>query len=645
MAIVSLPNSPEGLTPAQTQDALDRLRVLRRTKPAQLRRLGNRLSEFSSELWPESAQAILADEPQAARAIKRRPTATQTRVLLGSTALIIILVSVCFEPLRRAVIVNPWPILAIQFGSIGVLVWAYHSWPHIGELELFLGAPKPLLHYLLSFGNDSQFLLLSPSGDLTLQPAAFFQLSETRKGKLVAFTLNEQWALMVDLNSSFTVAHQRAPFSAARLALISQEIRRLGTTSQSLKDIDRDMLILWQLDDQIGRFEAALRPAVARSGNPAQPVPHNKEQQSWSAAQLDAAFGNVIIDEKLRLDLIRRLDRFVSGRMTGCPGLLLHGPSGTGKTSIAHALSKLGGLELIAVKVADLKGDVWIGSASKNVRELWSRARAATSKVLMFIDELDAIFPSRSGTESDVHTREIVSAFCAEWDGIEQRETNIFVLGATNRLEGVDSAIMSRFGAQKEVPLPDKIARKKILMLELARAGLGDLGLGQLSTETPAITEGILLQTAGMSGRDLHKLVQELAIATHPDSPNWEHLGVALLRWRTERSLERNNDATWDRLIVAETVKDNLRAYCRILRNYEEFRSRGVTLPRGLLLYGPSGTGKTQIARTLSNEGGLSFIGCTTSDIKRRRDQPQAIKERAESSEYAHTLVLELVAR
>jgi predicted AAA+ superfamily ATPase len=528
---LSLPTSPEGLNPAEIQSILDRLRVLRSTKPAQVRRLGSRLSEFSRELWLESAQAILADEPQAARAIKRRPTATQTRVLLGSIALIIILVSVCFEPLRRAVIVNPWPILAIQFGSIGVLVWAYHSWPHIGELELFLGAPKPSLHYLLGFGNDSQFLLLTPSGELTLQPAAFVQLSEVRNKKLVAFTVNEQWSLMVDLNSAFQIAQARAPFTVARLKLISQEIRRLGATSQSLQDIDRDMLILWQLDDIIGRFEAALRPAAATPGNPAQPGPHNNQEQSWSATQLDAAFGNVIIDDKLRLDLIRRLDRFVSGKMTGCPGLLLHGPSGTGKTSIARALSKLGGLELISVKLPDLKSDIWLGSGAKNVRELWTRARAATSKVLIFIDELDAVFPGRSATESDVLTREIVSAFSAEWDGIEQREATIFVLGATNRLESLDSAIMSRFGAQKEVPLPDKTARKKILMLELTRAGLGDLGLEQLTIETPSITDALFAETAGMSGRDLHKLVEELAISTHPQAPDWEHLAVALLRW------------------------------------------------------------------------------------------------------------------
>jgi SpoVK/Ycf46/Vps4 family AAA+-type ATPase len=507
-------------------------------------------------------------------------------------------------------------ILAVQFGSIGVLVWAYWTWPHKGELEIFLAAPKPPLQYLLGSGSDSQVLVLTTTGELTPQSAGSFQLSNQQSKKLIAFAIHDQGALIVDLESSFTITHERAPFSAARLKLIGQEIRRLGASSQSLQDLADDIVLLWRLDQIIDRFQDALLkrpPPTAQAPRPTQPP----TTPLRSATQPDrSSLSEVIISDELRQDLVRRIDRFVSGKMIGCPGLLLYGPSGTGKTLIARALSRLGGLELISVKVADLKGDVWIGSASKNVRELWTRARAAQGKVLMFIDELDAIFPGRSSTEADVHTREIVSAFSAEWDGIEQREATIFVLGATNRLESVDPAVMSRFGAQKEVPLPDKRARKKILLAELARAGLGDLALGQLSIETPSITDTLFAETAGMSGRDLHKLVEELAIATDPHLAGWEQLNIALLRWRADRSLERNEKATWDRLIVSQELKDNLHAYCRILRNYEEFRSRAVTLPRGLLLYGPSGTGKTQIARTLSNEGGLSFIGCTTSDIK-----------------------------
>jgi SpoVK/Ycf46/Vps4 family AAA+-type ATPase len=155
----------------------------------------------------------------------------------------------------------------------------------------------------------------------------------------------------------------------------------------------------------------------------------------------------------------------VSGKMTGCPGLLLYGPSGTGKTLIARALSRLGGLELISVKVTDLKGDVWIGSASRNVRELWTRARAAQGKVLMFIDELDAI----------------------------------------------DGAILSRFVEQIEIPLPDQFQRKQLLEVFLR---------GVSADNISEIAEQLALVTADYSGRDLQQLVSRAILKAVKRSGN-----------------------------------------------------------------------------------------------------------------------------
>jgi ATPase family protein associated with various cellular activities (AAA) len=143
-----------------------------------------------------------------------------------------------------------------------------------------------------------------------------------------------------------------------------------------------------------------------------------------------------------------------------------------------------------------------------------------------------------------------------------------------------------------------------------------EAGTGCCRPRRGVVAENILAHTAGMSGRDLHKVVQELAVAPHPRQPYFGGLVLALDKWRRERSLERNEDATWDRLIVSHELKETLQVYCKILKNYEEFKTQGINMPRGLLLFGPSGTGKTQIARTLSCEGGISFIGCATSDIK-----------------------------
>jgi AAA+ superfamily predicted ATPase len=73
---------------------------------------------------------------------------------------------------------------------------------------------------------------------------------------------------------------------------------------------------------------------------------------------------------------------------------------------------------------------------------------------------------------------------------------------------------------------------------------------------------------------------------------------------------------TWNDLIIEDKLREKLQTYCEILRAAEAFRDRGVTIPKGLLFYGPTGTGKTQTARVLAAQSGLAFVGCTTADIK-----------------------------
>ena len=74
--------------------------------------------------------------------------------------------------------------------------------------------------------------------------------------------------------------------------------------------------------------------------------------------------------------------------------------------------------------------------------------------------------------------------------------------------------------------------------------------------------------------------------------------------------------ASWDTLIVPKSLRENLVAYCRILRDYEAYTAAGVKLPKGLLLFEPPGCGKTEIAKTLAAEGGLNFVTLSTSDCK-----------------------------
>jgi SpoVK/Ycf46/Vps4 family AAA+-type ATPase len=588
-----LPTSPDDLSLLEIQSALTAFRSLQAERRAKLREFGQRLRNLSDRAWQETATVLRKSDPEASDRLIADRGAAHARV-----ATCVVAISITIGLFGHGILLGA--AIGALFSWI-LISWAYRTWPWTTRLELFLTQTKPALQLIL--------------GTSETEVIAFGSTLEFNRRKLdnfkdvtgIGFTVNEQWALVIDLESG-SICHWRAvgQFTPHRIRAIGDTISHLLSSENKIQEMARDCFFMTNLEKLIMEFETAQTEAVSFV-EPDQALPRTGSQRvfNWSTKELEQGFSQIAIANELQNDLVRRLDRFVSGKMTGCPGLLLFGPPGSGKSSIARVLSKLGGLELFSVKLPDLKG-ASLGSGAQNVRQLWDKARQAQRNVLIFIDELDAIFPARSGTGSDAITIEIVAAFCAEWDGIEQREAKIFILGATNRPEGVDPAILSRFGTQKEVPLPDKEARKKILKVELAAAGLTEV----------IVPDSILGQTGGMSGRDLHKVVQELAVASHPRQPYFGDLVLTLDNWRKERSLERNDNATWDRLIVSKELKDTLQAYCRILKDYEEFKKQGVNIPRGVLLFGPSGTGKTQVARTLSCEGGLSFIGCTTSDIK-----------------------------
>jgi hypothetical protein len=83
-----------------------------------------------------------------------------------------------------------------------------------------------------------------------------------------------------------------------------------------------------------------------------------------------------------------------------------------------------------------------------------------------------------------------------------------------------------------------------------------------------------------------------------------------------KESHSANGEASWDTLIIPQSLRENLQAYCRTLRDHLAYRAQGVQLPKGLLLYWPPETGKTQCAKTLATEGGLNFVSLSTSDCK-----------------------------
>ena len=152
-------------------------------------------------------------------------------------------------------------------------------------------------------------------------------------------------------------------------------------------------------------------------------------------------------------------------------GILLHGPPGTGKTLIAKAVAKMTESNFISVKGPELLSK-WVGESEKGVREIFRKARQA-APCIVFLDEVDAIVPIR-GTGSGSHvTENVVSQILTEIDGLEELH-NVLIIGATNRLDIVDPAILrpGRFDRIIEVPMPDAKGRENIFKIHTKKKPL-----------------------------------------------------------------------------------------------------------------------------------------------------------------------------
>jgi SpoVK/Ycf46/Vps4 family AAA+-type ATPase len=283
----------------------------------------------------------------------------------------------------------------------------------------------------------------------------------------------------------------------------------------------------------------------------------------------------------------------------------LYGPPGTGKTEIARRIAESASCFFLSLTTPDLKAG-FVGQTGERVKKVWQQARSR-GRCVMFIDECEGVFARRGSSNGDSFSEELVQAFLAEWDGLGTEVQQVWVIGATNRRDLLDDAIVSRFGAAVQIDLPGAPERLQILQFEmekLERAVPIPAFLGQLTT--------------GMSGRNLARVASEVCtLGAKQGSSITDDTWREVVKRHTKASSETVDEgARWESLILADEVIEKLKTVCESLRNVEDFKAQGFDVPKGALLFGPPGTGKTQIARTLANESGLPFIAASTADLK-----------------------------
>ncbi|KAF9883566.1 hypothetical protein FE257_003165 [Aspergillus nanangensis] len=181
------------------------------------------------------------------------------------------------------------------------------------------------------------------------------------------------------------------------------------------------------------------------------------------------------------------------------PGLLLYGPPGTGKTLLAKAVARESGATVLEVSGSEVY-DMYVGEGEKNVKAIFTLAKKL-SPCVVFIDEADAIFCSRTGASSRTSHRELINQFLREWDGMN--DLSAFIMVATNRPFDLDDAVLRRLPRRLLVDLPTEQDRQAILKIHLKEEHLdSSVDLAELARRTPLY-----------SGSDLKNLSVSAALA------------------------------------------------------------------------------------------------------------------------------------
>ena len=210
-------------------------------------------------------------------------------------------------------------------------------------------------------------------------------------------------------------------------------------------------------------------------------------------------------------------------------GMILHGPSGTGKTLLAKAVAKESEANFISVRGPELLSK-WVGESERGVREVFRRARQA-SPCIIFFDEIDALAPVRGLSGDSNVTERVVSQLLTELDGIQSLE-GVVVLAATNRLDMVDPSLIrpGRIDKLLYIPMPDKEARKSILDILVQNKRIGS------DVEMDKIVES----AEGLSGADIAavmntamSLVLQEFLVAHPKPADADkHASEAIVKMR-----------------------------------------------------------------------------------------------------------------
>ena len=305
-------------------------------------------------------------------------------------------------------------------------------------------------------------------------------------------------------------------------------------------------------------------------------------------------------------------------------GLILHGPPGTGKTLLAKAVASESEANFTHINGPEIMSKFY-GESEQKLRKIFEDAEENAPSII-FIDELDAIAPKREDVQGEVERR-VVAQLLATIDGLKSRG-QVVVIGATNRLNALDPALRrpGRFDREIEIGVPDEAGRLEVLHIH--------------SRGMPLTTEGeniVDLQylakvTHGFVGADLQALCREAAMKALRRYLPQINLEEEEIPQEVLDKLEVNAEdflgalrevqpsairevfveipnVRWEEIGgLAKEKQELIEVVEWPLKKPEAFRRIGITPPKGVLIFGPPGCGKTLLARAVATESEANFI-------------------------------------
>jgi transitional endoplasmic reticulum ATPase len=301
-------------------------------------------------------------------------------------------------------------------------------------------------------------------------------------------------------------------------------------------------------------------------------------------------------------------------------GILLHGAPGTGKTLLAKAVANESDAHFISISGPEIMSKFY-GESEARLREIFREAKEKAPSI-MFVDEIDSIAPKREEVMGEVERR-VVSQLLSLMDGLEARG-KVIVIAATNRPNAIDPALRrpGRFDREIEIKVPDKRGRLEILQIHTRNMPL----------DTDVDQERVAAVTHGFVGADLEYLCKEAAMKCLrrllPEL-NLEDEKLApevldkliIMRNDFEGAIKdvmpsamrevylEPPDVNWEDIGGLEEVKRQLQEAVEWPMRYPNlYKELGHMIPKGILLHGPSGTGKTMLAKAVATGSEANFI-------------------------------------